>query len=98
MRTLFLVSLLVVCLFVPSHVDAQTAAAPPIWQVTLFDVNANVLQAERAISVVAAISATNVGGSPSRTLTVRLNSKASVKSVAAGGAATTFRPGAETRG
>lgn len=98
MRTLFLVSLLVVCLFLPSRVDAQTPAAPPVWQVTLFDINATVQQAERAINVVAAITATNVGGSPSRTLTVRLNSKASVKSVAVGGAATTFRPGAESRG
>lgn len=103
MRILFLVSLLVVCLFVTVvttqvPTNAQTAAAPPVWQVTLFDINANVQQAERAINVVAGINATNVGGSPSRTLTVRLNSKASVKSVTAGGAASTFRPGVETRG
>ena len=94
MRILFLLSLLV-CLLVPA--GAQTPG-PPIWQPTLFDINANVQQAERAISVVANINATNVGGSPSRTLTVRLNSKASVKSVAVSGAAGTFRPGAETRG
>ena len=94
MRILFLLSLLV-CLLVP--VVAQTPG-PPIWQPTLFDITANVQQAERTISVVANINATNVGGSPSRTLTVRLNSKASVKSVAVAGAAGTFRPGAETRG
>jgi hypothetical protein len=64
----------------------------------LFDINANVQQGERTISVVATINATNVGGSPSRTLTARLNSKASVKSVAVAGAAATFRPGVETRG
>ncbi len=86
---------LLVCLLVPAQ--AQTPA-PPIWQVTLFDINANVQQAERAITVVANVHATNVGGSPSRTLTVRLNTKASVKSVAVGGAAGSFRPGAETRG
>jgi tetratricopeptide (TPR) repeat protein len=94
MRILSLMSLLV-CLLVPAQ--AQTPA-PPIWQVTLFDINANVQQAERTLSVVATINATNVGGSPSRTLTARLATKASVKSVAAGGTPTTFRPGAETRG
>ena len=94
MRILFLVSLLV-CLLVPARAQAPN---PPIWQVTLFDINANVQQAERTLSVTATINATNVGGSPSRTLTARLNSKASVKSVAVAGAAGTFRPGAETRG
>lgn len=96
MRTLLLLSLLV-CLLVPATL-AQTPTAPPMWLVTSFDINANVQQAERTISVVAGINATNVGGSPSRTMTVRLNSKASVKSVTAGGAASTFRPGVEARG
>ena len=94
MRTLFLIVLLV-CLLAPVHAQAP---APPLWQVTLFDINANVQQAERTISVVATINATNVGGSPGRVMTVRLNNKASVKSVAAGGAASTFRQGAEPRG
>ena len=95
MRLLFLLMLLV-CLLVPAQ--AQTPAAPPVWQVNSFDVNATVQQPERAINVVSTINATNVGGSPGRTLTVRLNSKASVKSVTAGGAAATFRPIAESRG
>ncbi|HKR12639.1 MAG TPA: hypothetical protein VJT15_11305, partial [Pyrinomonadaceae bacterium] len=99
MRHLLLLSLLV-CLLAASNpgATAQIQTAPAIWQVTLFDINANVQQAERTISVVAGINATNVGGSPSRTMTVRLNSKASVKSVTAGGSATTFRPGVEARG
>ncbi len=95
MRLLFLLTLLV-CLLVPA--EAQTAAAPPVWQVNSFDVNANVQQTERTINVVATINATNVGGSAGRTLTVRLNNKANVKSVTAGGAAATFRPIAESRG
>jgi hypothetical protein len=94
MRILFLIVLLV-CLLAPAHAQAP---APPLWQVTLFDINANVQQAERTISVVSTINATNVGGSPGRVMTVRLNNKASVKSVAAGGAASTFRAGAEPRG
>src|SRR6185503_77357 len=94
MRLLLLIVLLV-CLLAP--VQGQ-APAPPLWQVTLFDLNVNVQQAERLISVVATINATNVGGSPGRVMTVRLNNKASVKSVAAGGAAGTFRASPEPRG
>ena len=93
MKTL-LCLLLLLCVW--ARVDAQTASV--IWQVTSFDVNANVQQAERTLNVVASLNATNVGNGSGRTLTVRLNSKASVKSVAVAGAATTFRPGAETRG
>ncbi|HEU4794602.1 MAG TPA: tetratricopeptide repeat protein [Pyrinomonadaceae bacterium] len=94
MKTLLsLLLLLCVC----ARVDAQTPASV-VWQVTSFDVNANVQQAERVLNVVASLNATNVGGSAGRTLTVRLNSKASVKSVAVAGAASTFRLTAETRG
>lgn len=94
MKTLLKVTLLL-CLLVPA--GAQTPA-PVIWQVTLFDLGVNVQQADRSINVVATINAINVGGSAGRTLTVRLNSKASVKSVTADGAGTTFRAGAETKG
>jgi hypothetical protein len=66
----FLSLLLLLC--VCAGVDAQTTA-PVIWQVTSFDVNANVQQAERVLNVVASLNATNVGGSSGRTLTVRLN-------------------------
>ena len=95
MRLLSLLTLLV-CLLVPAQ--AQTTAAPPVWQVNSFDVNATVQQNERTLNVVATINATNVGGAASRTLTVRLNKQASVKSVTAGGAAATHRPIAESRG
>ena len=91
----FLSLILLLCFC--AYSAAQTPA-PVIWQVTSFDVNANVQQTERLLNVVATLNATNVGGSAGRTLTLRLNSKASVKSVAVGGAAATFRPGTETRG
>ena len=90
---LSLILLLCVC----AHAGAQTTA-PVIWQVTLFDLAANVQQAERTLNVVATINATNVGGTAGRTLTVRLHSKASVKSVTIAGAAANYRPGSETRG
>ena len=74
------------------------APATVIWQVNSFDVNANVLQTERLLNGVVTINATNVGSGSGRTLTLRLNSKASVKSVTVGGAAANYRPGQEPRG
>src|SRR5262245_40616905 len=94
MRTLLLLTLLL-CLVTQAGAQAPTAV---IWQVNSFDLNANVQQAERLLNVVATISATNVGGAQGRTLTVRLNSKASVKSATVGGAVANFRPGQEPRG
>lgn len=94
MRLLLPVTL-VLCLFAPA--SSQTTATT-IWQVTSFDISANVQQNERALNAVATINATNVGTGSGRTMTVRLSSKASVKSVAVNGAATGFRPAAETRG
>ena len=94
MRILLLLTL-ILCLV--AQAGAQTAATV-IWQVNSFDISANVQQNERSLNAVATINATNVGSGPGRTLTVRFNSKASVKSVAVGGAASTFRQGAEPRG
>jgi Tetratricopeptide repeat len=91
----FLLSILLLC--VCAHAGAQTTA-PVIWQVNSFDIAATVQQAERVLNAVATLNATNVGGSAGRTLTVRLNGKASVKSVAVNGGAATFRPGTEPRG
>ena len=77
---------------------AQNEAGPPIWQVTSFDVTVNLPPADRSIACVAILNATNVGGSAGRTLTARMHSKASVKSVAVAGATATFRGGTEPRG
>jgi Tfp pilus assembly protein PilF len=94
MRTLLLLALML-CLAMQASAQAP---ATVIWQVNSFDVNANVQQTERTLSAVATINATNVGSGPGRTLTLRINSKASVKSVTVGGAAANFRPGQEPRG
>jgi hypothetical protein len=91
------VLLLLLCASVLS-VTAQTVTAPAIWQVSSFDLVVNVQQAERVLNVTATLSGLNVGGSPGRTFTVRLNSKAKISSVMANGAAATFRPGTDTRG
>jgi Tfp pilus assembly protein PilF len=94
MRILLLLTLILCPLLA---VGAQTPVSV-IWQVTSFDINANVQQNERSLNAVATIAATNVGNGPGRTMTLRLNSKASVKSVTVGGATASFRPGAEPRG
>src|SRR6185369_17518689 len=94
MRILLLLTL-ILCLLAPAA--AQTPVNV-IWQVTSFDVNANVQQNERSLNATVAFDATNVGNGPGRTLTLRLNSKASVKAVTIGGAAANFRPGTEPRG
>src|ERR1041384_6763879 len=94
MRILLLLTL-ILCLVIQAGAQAP---ATVIWQVNSFDINANVQQTERVLNAVATINATNVGSAPGRTITVRLNSKASVKSVTVGGAAANFRPGTETRG
>ena len=74
------------------------APATVIWQVNSFDVNANVQQTERLLNGVATINVTNIGSGSGRTLTLRINSKARVKSVTVGGAAVNVRPGQEPRG
>ena len=94
MRIILLLTL-ILCLLVQA--GAQSPATV-VWQVNSFDVNANVQQNDRTLNAVATINATNVGSGPGRTLTVRLHSKASVKSVTVGGAAASFRPGTEPRG
>ena len=94
MRTLLLLAL-ILCLV--RQAGAQ-APATVIWQVNSFDVNANVQQPERSLNGITTINATNVGTGSGRTLTLRLNAKASVKSVTVGGAAASFRPGQEPRG
>ena len=94
MRILLLLTL-VLCLFTPA--SPQTPASV-IWQVTSFDISANVQQTERVLNAVATISATNIGSGPGRTLTLRLTSKASVKSVTVNGGAASFRPAPEVRG
>jgi tetratricopeptide (TPR) repeat protein len=89
MRIILLLTL-VLCLFTPA--SAQTPAIV-VWQVTSFDLSVNVQQTERTLNAVATISAINVGTGSGRTLTLRLDKRATVKSVTVGGAAATFRGG-----
>ena len=68
------------------------------WQVTSFDLNANVRQAERELSVVAILKARNVGNRAANSFTFRLNPKATVRTVEVNGASANFRSMTETQG
>ena len=80
-----------------SSVAAQNSARA-IWEVTSFDITANVRQAERELAAAAILKARNVGSGPGSTFTFRLNPKATVRTVEVNGANANFRPMAETRG
>jgi hypothetical protein len=94
MRLLLLLTL-ILCLLAPAVAQTPTNV---IWQITSFDINANVQQDQRSLNATVAFDATNVGNGPGRTLTLRLNAKASVKAVTINGVAANFRPGTEPRG
>ena len=77
----------------PAQEEARAA-----WQVTNFDITANVQQPERTLNAVAILSASNVGRGTGSSFTFRITAKASVKSVTVGGATATFRSVPESFG
>lgn len=81
----------------PSTVPAQEEAAAA-WQITNFDINANIQQPERVLSAVAIVSATNVGRGAGSSFTFRINSKASIKAASVAGATASFRTVPESYG
>src|SRR6266545_1993397 len=82
---------------IPSVAAAQEEARAA-WQVTNFDITANVQQAERTLSGTAILSATNVGRGTGSSFTFRIANKASTKTVTVGGANANFRIIPETYG
>src|SRR5438552_9038668 len=68
------------------------------WQAINYDITVNNLGAERALNARAVITLRNVGRGAGSTLSLRLNSKAEVKSVAIGSATATYKSLPETRG
>lgn len=68
------------------------------WQATSFDITVNNLGAERALSAKASVTVRNVGRGAGSTLSLRINSKAEIKSLTIGGAAASYRSLPEPRG
>ncbi len=97
MKSVLLFLSIVLAVTSPTTALAQDEARV-VWQVTNFEINANVQQAERVLNAVATLTARNVGRGAGSTLTFRINNKASIKSVAVAGATANFRPSPETRG
>jgi hypothetical protein len=94
-RTLLLDLLLILAGVSGARAQDEPRAA---WQATNFDITVNNLGAERALNARALVSVRNVGRGPGATLTLRINSKAEIKSVSIGGANAPFRPLPEPRG
>jgi hypothetical protein len=68
------------------------------WQITKFDITANVQQAERVLDCTAILTATNVGRGSGVSFTFRIANKATIKSVTVGGAAANQRAVQESYG
>ncbi len=83
--------------FLSSSARAQDEARAA-WQITNFDITANVPSADRALNATAVLSALNVGRGPGVSFTFRINAKAAIKTVSVGGASAAFRSLPESSG
>src|SRR5882724_6860472 len=68
------------------------------WQVTNFDITVNNPGVERSLNARAVVTLRNVGRGAGSTLSLRINSKAEIKSVSVGGATAIYRSVSESRG
>jgi tetratricopeptide (TPR) repeat protein len=94
-RVLLLLILISFCgLSAVSAQDEMRAA----WQATNFDITVNNLGSERALNAKALVTVRNVGRGAGSTLSLRINSKAEIKSLSIGGAAASYRSLPEPRG
>jgi hypothetical protein len=96
-RTLAALLTTIVFLIFSSGVSAQEEARAA-WQITRFDINANVQQAQRLLSATALLNATNVGRGTGSSFTFRINGKATIKAVTVGGGNANFRTVPESYG
>lgn len=88
---------LLCALLLPLVAVAQDEARAA-WQATNFDITVNNLGAERALNARAVVTLRNVGRGAGATLSLRINSKAEIKSVSVGSATAAYRSLPETRG
>src|SRR2546425_594975 len=95
MRFIYFCFLCIIVLPINTRAQEEARAA---WQVTNFDITVNNPGAERALNARATVSVRNVGLGWGSTLTLRLNSKAEVKSVTVGGSSASYKSLPESRG
>jgi tetratricopeptide (TPR) repeat protein len=94
-----LILILTLLLLMTAHARAQEEARAA-WQVVRFDVTATLpatTATERALTARTVVSARNIGAGAGRTLTLRLNAAAEIKSATVGDASAQFFARAESR-
>ncbi len=91
---LFTISLI----FYPANAFMAQEEARAAWQVTNFDITANLQQPERVLNAVTVLTVRNVGRAAGSNLTFRINTKATIKAVTVAGANAAFRAVPETQG
>jgi tetratricopeptide (TPR) repeat protein len=94
-RLALLVVILILAALLSAHAQDEPRA---VWQVTNFDITVNNPGTERALNARAIVSVRNVGRGSGSSLTLRISSKAEIKSVSVGGATASYRVTPETRG
>ena len=85
------------CFLFPGSIQAQDEPRAA-WQPTNFDITVNNLGAERVLNARAVVALRNVGLGGGSTLSLRMNSKAEIKSLTIGGATAAYRSMPEPRG
>jgi Tetratricopeptide repeat len=96
-----LFSSLLLCLLALLSMTVPVCAqdeARPAWVVTRFDITVSVPPTERALNARALIKARNVGRGAGQTISLRLSTKAEVKTATVNDATATFRSTNEARG
>jgi tetratricopeptide (TPR) repeat protein len=94
-KSVFFLLILQLAFGINIHAQDEARAA---WQVTNFDITVANLNTERALNARAALTVRNVGRGPGSTLTLRINTKAEIKTVTIGAATAAYRMLPESRG
>src|SRR5713101_8239715 len=97
-RTLAAFLTTIVLVVFSSAVSPAQEEARAAWQITRFDITANVQQAQRLLAATALLNATNVGRGTGSSFTFRINGKAAIKSATVSGASANFRALPESYG
>jgi hypothetical protein len=85
------------CFLAPAFVRAQDGPRAA-WQATNFDITVNNSGSERALNARAVVTLRNVGTGGGSTLSLRINSKAEIKSISIGSVTASYRSLPEPRG
>lgn len=97
-----LYNFLLLCLLTVNTIPAPESraqdGAAAAWQVTRFDITVSAPLTDRALNARAVIKARNVGRGAGQTISLRLSTKAEVKSASINDGSATFRSAAESRG